>query len=60
MVHPFLIDVFPVLKGTQFYFLFAISAADFLPCSGPKMYPRTSYIVQIIFSFGPSRSVMVF
>ena len=39
------------LKGTQFYFLSAITAAGVVPCGGPKKYPRTSSIVQIIFSF---------
>ena len=30
---------------------FAISAADFVLCGGPKKSPRTSFIVQVIFSF---------
>ena len=47
----FLINVFPALKGSQFYFLFAIIAAGVVPCGGPKKSPRTSSIVQIIFSF---------
>ena len=32
-------------------FLFAITAAGVVPCGGPKKSPRTSSIVQIIFSF---------
>ena len=48
---PFLINVFAALKGSQFYFLFAITAAGVVPCGGPKKSPRTSSIVQIIFSF---------
>ena len=31
-------------------FLFAITAADVVPCGGPKKSPRTSSIVQIVFS----------
>ena len=38
------------LKGSVL-FLFAITAAGVVPCGGPKMSPRTSSIVQIIFSF---------
>ena len=48
---PFLIYVFLALKGTQFYFLFAITAAGVVPCGGPKKSPCISFIVQIIFSF---------
>ena len=51
MAHPFLINVSTALKGSQFYFLFAITAAGVVPCGGPKKSPRTSSIVQIIFSF---------
>ena len=32
---PFLNNIFPALKGTQFYFLFAITAAGVVPCGGP-------------------------
>ena len=32
-------------------FLFAITAAGVVPCGGPKKSPRTSSIVQVIFSF---------
>ena len=38
------------LKRSQFYFLFAITAAGIVPCGGPKKSPHTSSIVQIIFS----------
>ena len=31
--------------------LFAITAAGVVPCGGPKKSPRTSSIVQVIFSF---------
>ena len=31
-----------------------------VPCGGPKMSPRTSSIVQIIFLGGPLRSARVF
>ena len=31
--------------------LFSITAAGVVPCVGPKMSPRTSSIVQVIFSF---------
>ena len=44
-----------------FYFLFAITAAGVVPfCGGPKRSPCTSYIVQIIFPFGPLRSMRIF
>ena len=39
------------LKGSQFYLLFVITAAGVVPCGGRKKSPRTSSIVQIIFSF---------
>ena len=42
--------MFTALKGSQFQFLFAITAAV-VPCGIPKKSPRTSSIVQIIFSF---------
>ena len=48
---PFLINVLTALKGSQFYFLFAITAAGVVPCGGPKNSPRTSSIVQVIFPF---------
>ena len=37
--------------------LFAITAAGVVPCGGPKRSPRTSSKMQIIFPFGPLRSV---
>ena len=37
----------------------AITAAGVVPCGGPKKSPRTSYKVQIIFSFGPLKSARV-
>ena len=40
--------MFTALEGSQF---FAITAAGVVPCGGPIMSPRTSSIVQIIFSF---------
>ena len=43
--------MFTALKGSQFKFLFAITAAGVVPCGGPKMSPRTPSIVQVIFSF---------
>ena len=39
-----------LLKDLSFI-LFAITAAGVVPCGGPKKSPRTSSIVQIIFSF---------
>ena len=33
------------------YFLFPITAAGAVPCGGPKMSPRTSSKMQIIFLF---------
>ena len=38
----------------------AITAAGVVPCGGRKKSPRTSSIVQIIFHFGPLRSVKIF
>ena len=43
--------MFTGLKGSQFLILFAITAAGVVPCGGPKKSPRTSSIVQVIFSF---------
>ena len=34
-----IIDVFVALKGSQFLFLFAITAAGVVPCGVPKMHP---------------------
>ena len=43
--------MFTALKGSQFYFLFAITAAGVVPCGGPKKSPRTSFIMQVILNF---------
>ena len=51
MAHPFLINMFTALKRISALFLFAITAAGVVPCGCPKMSPRKSPIVQIIFSF---------
>ena len=40
-----------LLKDLSFNFLFAITAAGVVPCGGPRKSPRTSPIVQVIFSF---------
>ena len=37
-----------------------IEAAGVVPCGGPKKSPRTSSIVQIVFSVGPLRSARTF
>ena len=47
---PFHINMFTALKGSVL-FLFAITAASVVPCGGPEKSPRTSSIVQIIFSY---------
>ena len=47
-------------KRSNFYILFAFTAAGVVPCGGPKTAPRRSSIVQIIFSVGPLGSVKVF
>ena len=52
-------NVFPALKGTQFYFLFAITAAGVVLCGGPKKSSPTSSIVQITFSVWSFESVMI-
>ena len=44
-------NVFIALKGSQFLFSFAVTAAGVVPCGGPEKSPRTSSIVQVIFSF---------
>ena len=48
MAH-FSLNVFTASKGSNTYILFAITAACAVPCGGPKMSPRISLIVQIIF-----------
>ena len=53
-IHVYLpLNVFIASKGSNLYILFAITAAGVVPCGGPKMSPRTSSIVQIIFYLGP-------
>ena len=39
-----------LLKDLSFNSYFAITAASAVPCGGPKMSPRTSCTVQVIFS----------
>ena len=51
IVHPLPFESFTASNGPNFYTLFAITAAGVVPCGGPKKSPRTSSIVQIIFSF---------
>ena len=41
-------------------FLFVVIAAGVVPCGIPKKRPRTSSIVQFIFTFGPLRSAEIF
>ena len=48
-----LINIVTALKGTHFYFVFAITAAGVVPRGGPRKSARTPSIVQIIFSFRP-------
>ena len=36
---PFLINIYTALKGSQFDFLFPITAAGVVPCGGPKKSP---------------------
>ena len=52
--------MFTALKGSQFSFLFGITAAGVVLCGGPKKSPCTSSIVQVIFLFGPLRSARIF
>ena len=47
----FLMSVFIALKATHFWFLFAFTTDDVVPCGGRKTFPRTSIIVQFIFYF---------
>ena len=39
------------ISGFIYRQIFAITAAGVVPCGGPKKSPRTSFIVQAIFSF---------
>ena len=46
------LDVFIASRGSNFYILFAFTAAGgVVPCGGRKMSPRTSSIEQIILFF---------
>ena len=49
MTHDLTFSVSIAFKGTNFYILFVINVAGVMPCGGPKMSPRTSSIVQILF-----------
>ena len=52
MANPLSHNVFTAHKGSKISFLFTIiTAAGVVPRGGPKMSPRTSFIVQSIFSF---------
>ena len=46
-----LMTAFTAVQSSPFYFLFAFTTAGVVSCGGPKKYPRTSFTVQIIFSF---------
>ena len=54
------LNVFTASKGSNFYILFAVTAAGVVPCGDPKISPRTSPIMPIIFYFGPLGSVKIF
>ena len=51
MAHPLSHLYLHCFQRISVLFLFVITAAGVMPCGGPKMSPRTSSIVQIIFSF---------
>ena len=53
-IRPIWVNMHTALKGSVL-FLFAITAAGVVSSGGPKNSPRTSFIVQIIFSFGSAR-----
>ena len=51
-INPFgLSEIALLSKDLTLIILFAITAAGFVSCGGPKKSPRTSTIVQIIFYF---------
>ena len=50
------LNVVTASKRSSLYILFAITAASVVQCDGPKMSPRTSSIVQIMFL---SRSIEI-
>ena len=60
LAHTLFLNVSSALKGTNFYILFVVTAAGVLLGGSPKKQPRTSSIVQFIFSFGPLRSAEIF
>ena len=45
------LNVLIAFKGFNFNILFLITAAGVVPCGGPKKFPGTSSIMQIIFFF---------
>ena len=45
-----LMNIFIALKGTQFLFLFAFTAAGVVQCGGRKTSPRTSNISAVYIS----------
>ena len=49
LVHALSLSVFIAFKGTNLHILFVITAVGVVPSGGPKMSPRTSSVVQIIF-----------
>ena len=51
MAHDLSLSVFIAFRGTNFYILFAITAAGVVQCGGPKTSSRTSSIVQIVLPF---------
>ena len=59
MAHLLALNVCFLLPKDLTFFLFAITAAGLVPCGGPKKFPRTSSIVQIIF-LDPLISVNIF
>ena len=53
-----MLGVFSLLPNElAFICLFVTTAAGVVPCGGPKMFPRTSFIVQTIFTFDPLRAM---
>ena len=44
-------NVFIVLKGNHFLFLFAFTAAGVVQCGGRKTSPRAATVMQFIFYF---------
>ena len=50
MAHPLSLMCSLPLKDLNFNFLSGFTAAGVVPCGGPKVSPRTSSILQVIFS----------